>query len=161
MIKMTDKVLHWLFSIAGLMGICLIFLPQMLGYVPRIVISGSMEPAVPVGSIAYINRRIAQEEIKKDDVIAYELSGEMSVLHRVVCTDTKKRTWTTKGDANTSCDIGEVSYEQYLGKMIFCIPYAGYVWMGMKKKEVWMIIGIMGIVLMLVRDIRFGKEKSA
>ena len=60
---------------------CLFLLPQTAGCTPRVVISGSMEPAVPVGSIVYTNRWIKQENIKEGDIIAYGLSGEVSVLH--------------------------------------------------------------------------------
>ena len=75
-----------------------------------------------------INGKVAKpsNDIKEGDIIAYGLSGGVSVLHRVVETDKNSRIWRTKGDANEVSDPGAVSYEQYLGKMIFSLPYVGY-----------------------------------
>ena len=126
MIKATERILRFFLTAVGMAGFCLFLLPQTAGCTPRVVISGSMEPAVPVGSIVYTNRWIKQENIKEGDIIAYGLSGGVSVLHRVVETDKNSRIWRTKGDANEVSDPGAVSYEQYLGKMIFSLPYVGY-----------------------------------
>ena len=111
MIKATERILRFFLTAVGMAGFCLFLLPQTAGCTPRVVISGSMEPAVPVGSIVYTNRWIKQENI-----IAYGLSGGVSVLHRVVETDKNSRIWRTKGDANEVSDPGAVSYEQYLEK---------------------------------------------
>lgn len=140
MIKMIEKALQVGISLLGIAGILLFLLPQLAGCTPRIVISGSMEPEIPVGSIVYTSGKILQENIKKGDVIAYGLSREIPVLHRVVEADRNKREWVTKGDANETCDLCTVSYGQYLGKMIFHVPYAGYLAVMMQKKAVWFLL---------------------
>lgn len=76
MIKATERILRFFLTAVGMAGFCLFLLPQTAGCTPRVVISGSMEPAVPVGSIVYTNRWIKQENIKEGDIIAYGLSGE-------------------------------------------------------------------------------------
>ena len=86
MIKATERILRFFLTAVGMAGFCLFLLPQTAGCTPRVVISGSMEPTVPVGSIVYTNRWIKQENIKEGDIIAYGLSGGVSVLHRVVKT---------------------------------------------------------------------------
>mgnify|MGYP000069706378 CR=1 FL=1 len=42
----------------------------------------------------------------------------------------------TKGDANEVSDPGAVSYEQYLGKMIFSLPYVGYLISVFKRRSI-------------------------
>lgn len=164
MLKKAEKVLRVLVSVAGIAGVCLFVFPQVLGWTPRIVVSGSMEPAVPTGSIAYTSRQIPQDRIKKGDIIAYRLSDEIPVLHRVTETNREAETWITKGDANESRDIGVVSYGQYLGKMIFYIPYAGYGWLVLQKKTMRIFaagVGILLLELQLMEQKKTGKERTA
>ena len=72
MIKATERILRFFLTAVGMAGFCLFLLPQTAGCTPRVVISGSMEPAVPVGSIVYTNRWIKQENIKEGDIIEFE-----------------------------------------------------------------------------------------
>ena len=67
MIKATERILRFFLTAVGMAGFCLFLLPQTAGCTPRVVISGSMEPAVPVGSIVYTNRWIKQENIKENN----------------------------------------------------------------------------------------------
>lgn len=163
MIKKIEKILRILLTVGGVAGIILLLLPQTVGCTPHVVISGSMEPAVPVGSIVYTSRWIRQENIKEDDIIAYGLSGGVSVLHRVIEHDKNNRTWITKGDANDTSDPGVVSYEQYLGKMVLVIPYVGYLTELLKKRWVWMAAVTVGIFVIVVQQKeawKRGKEKT-
>ena len=93
--------------------------PVLLGLRPRIVVSGSMEPAVPVGSLAYIRP-------SRDAEAVYQAGEAMTVLHRVIRTDAGDRSFVTRGDANGTEDPGRVSFEQYRGNLVFVIPLAGY-----------------------------------
>lgn len=49
MIKATERILRFFLTAVGMAGFCLFLLPQTAGCTPRVVISGSMEPAVPGG----------------------------------------------------------------------------------------------------------------
>ena len=82
--------------------------PQYMGYQIYDVVSGSMEPTVPVGSIIYV-KEAEPSSIKKGDIIAFQ-SGESIVMHRVVDNKIVEGTFTTKGDANPSEDMNEVPY---------------------------------------------------
>lgn len=163
MIKAIEKILRFLLTAAGVTGFFLFLLPQTAGCSPRVVISGSMEPAVPVGSIAYTSRWIGPESVKEGDIIAYGLSEEVSVLHRVMQKDQNSRTWITKGDANEVSDLAAVSYGQYLGKMIFSLPYLGYLVEALKWRGVWMTAVAAGIFLIVTQQSEMwkrGKEKT-
>lgn len=114
----------------------LLTVPFLLGMRPRIVVSGSMEPTVPVGSLAYLSPYREAETITEGDIIAYETGNAMTVLHRVVRIDVGERNFVTKGDANQTEDPGKISFEQYRGKLVFVIPLAGYLAAALQQHRV-------------------------
>ena len=96
----------------------------LFGIVPRIVLSGSMEPEIKTGSLCFIDERAAYEEIRKGDIIAFESSLGTVVTHRVVrVTD---RGLETKGDANEVSDGVTTGKDNLRGRYLFCIPCLGY-----------------------------------
>ena len=100
--------------------------PNLLGMKSLAVLSGSMEPKIPVGSIVYIDD-VEPETLQKDDVITYSIGGGTMVTHRVVEVDTTNQTITTKGDANEVQDANPVAFSQVVGKMKMHVPYLGYI----------------------------------
>lgn len=100
--------------------------PNLLGMKSLAVLSGSMEPKIPVGSIVYIDD-VEPETLQKDDVITYSIGGGTMVTHRVVEVDTTNQTITTKGDANEVQDANSVAFSQVVGKMKMHVPYLGYI----------------------------------
>ena len=109
--------------------------PRLAGIKTFVVISGSMEPAIPVGSMVY-SKAVDPKTLETGDVIVFYSSnapqgggtGEViPVTHRVVLNDTTNGEITTKGDANEKNDISKVTYLNVEGKVIFHIPQLGYV----------------------------------
>ncbi len=90
------------------------------------VISGSMEPEYPVGSLIYV-KKVDPDEIKVRDVITYVLPNDMPSTHRVVGIDKENQLFYTKGDANNTEDGAPVHYKNLIGTPIFTIPCLGYV----------------------------------
>lgn len=90
------------------------------------VISGSMEPEYPVGSLIYV-KEAEFNEVKKGDVITYVLPNGTPSTHRVVSVDEENRQFYTKGDANKIADSSPVSEKNLLGKPVFKIPILGFV----------------------------------
>ena len=76
-------------------------LPKAFGFQMYTVISGSMEPAIPTGSLVYV-RYEEPDTIVKDDVIAfYSNNADGSIItHRVVSNSPAMGQFITKGDAN-------------------------------------------------------------
>ena len=131
--EMGKKVLLGLVTVLALV----LAGPLLLGLRPQIVVSGSMEPAVPVGSLAYVRPSRDAGDVRVGDIIVYQAGETMSVLHRVIRTDKEEGSFVTKGDANSTEDPGTVSYDRYRGTMVFAVPLAGYLaaalqqhWMG-------------------------------
>lgn len=104
--------------------------PRMLGYGIYTVVSGSMEPAIPTGSLVYVEST-EPEEAGEGDVIAFYSSpdsgeGGVSIItHRVVSNSTVMGQFITKGDANEKEDVRPVEYSQYIGKVTLSVPWAG------------------------------------
>ena len=90
------------------------------------VISGSMEPEYPVGSLIYV-KEVDPSEIKTGDVITYVLPNDMPSTHRVVRIDAENQLFYTKGDANDVEDGSPVHFKNLLGTPVFKIPLLGYV----------------------------------
>lgn len=59
-----------------------IVVPRMIGYDVYNIISGSMEPSIPVGSLIYVEAAVPAD-IQEGEVIAYHGRGS-TIAHRVV-----------------------------------------------------------------------------
>lgn len=100
--------------------------PRIFGYEIYSVISGSMEPAIPTGSLVYI-KSIEPAEVLENDVIAFysPSNPEAIITHRVVKNQVVSGQFITKGDANAAEDVSPIPYECLLGKVELSIPYVG------------------------------------
>lgn len=100
--------------------------PRFFGYQIYSVVSGSMEPAIPTGSLVYI-REGEPGEVAQGDVIAfYGASDEASIItHRVVENRVVMGDFITKGDANQAPDMNPAPYARFIGKVERSIPKAG------------------------------------
>ena len=148
-------------SAAGMILIVLVILlcsllvfPGMFGFHMYHVLSGSMEPAVPVGSLLYV-RSVEPGDVEEEDIIAFYGALEDSgiITHRVVKNNVVSGTFITKGDANEKEDPEPVFYDAFIGKAVLMIPYMGRVLTIMTSLEgkisAACIIG-MGVVLNLI-----------
>ena len=103
-----------------------ITVPRAFGYEIYTVISGSMEPAIPTGSLVYV-KYIQPEEIQTEDVIAFygtDADGSI-VTHRVVSNSAAMGKFITKGDANSDNDMNPIPYANYIGKVQLSVPKLG------------------------------------
>jgi signal peptidase len=104
----------------------------MLGVQPYLVSGPSMKPGLGPGDLVIV-KEVDVNTIKVGDVIRYS-RPQGSVIHRV--TDVKNtpqgRVFITKGDNNDS-DDAPVTTAQYQGKVVFELPYVGWVPVEIKK----------------------------
>ncbi len=101
-------------------------IPKIAGYEGYVVVSGSMEPAIPVGSIVF-SKETDPSTLQTGDIIVFvdESRGTTPITHRVVSNDTAAGTIVTKGDANEREDLNPVTYSNVIGKVEVHIPGAG------------------------------------
>ena len=97
--------------------------PRLMGYEIYEIVSGSMEPEIPVGSAIYVEQS-APEDIQAGDIIAFE-SGDSVIAHRVVENQVVEGHFTTKGDANAEEDMQAVEYADLIGRVARHYPMLG------------------------------------
>ena len=94
----------------GLVGV------RLLGFKPLYVMSGSMKPAFPVGSLIFV-QKTAPENIKVGDPITYTINDEGDYsTHRVIAIEsyeTSVRTLNDDAGQPLLDENGEVQYEEY------------------------------------------------
>lgn len=102
-------------------------LPIPGGLDARVVQSGSMEPAISTGSLIFIR---SAEQYSEGDIITFRRNDrETPTTHRVIKVreEDGETFFVTKGDANTSQDMEEVSESAVLGSVRLTVPFVGYV----------------------------------
>lgn len=124
------KFLSALCSILGtlilllIIAVCIpVTVPKLMGYEIYNVVSGSMEPEIPVGSVIYV-KAVSPETVEEGDIIAFT-SGVSVISHRVVSNQTVEGKFTTKGDANAENDMNPVGYADLIGRVEFHLPVLG------------------------------------
>lgn len=149
MLEKICKVLSTIIMVVLLILAVLLIGPKLLGFQGYAVLSGSMEPDIPVGSIVY-DKEVEPETLKIGDVITYQLSDNTLVTHRIISIDANTEEIITKGDANDVEDGAPVSYSNVVGKMSFSVPLIGYITIyGKTKLGIAAVCGVI-VVLLLV-----------
>jgi signal peptidase len=133
------RVATWTFRVAAwtvILGIAAVLaaavlVPRVAGATPYTVLTGSMVPVYPPGSLVVV-RPVDPESITTGDVITYQLeSGKPAVVtHRVFSQGFDgdgKVVLRTKGDANEDPDPKPVQAVQVEGEVWYSVPYLGYV----------------------------------
>lgn len=114
-------------------GVVAIAVPRFTGAVPLTVLTASMEPSLPPGTMLVV-KPLAQDQmgqIRIGDVISYEPNPQDPTLitHRVTGITSiadGSLVFTTKGDANSQADAPVHDY-QVRAKLWYSLPYLGWV----------------------------------
>lgn len=106
-----------------------VVVPRFAGATPYTVLTGSMSPAYPAGTLVVV-RPLDAADVRIGDVVTYQLrSGEPAVAtHRVVgvgWSATGERLLTTRGDANPVQDTEPVRAVQLRGEVWYSLPWVG------------------------------------
>lgn len=127
----AGQVLSWLLLMVVLAGVlAVIVVPRVAGAQSYTVLTGSMEPGLPPGSLAVV-KPVDPKDLAIGDVITYQIkSGEPAVVtHRIVAvtasTDGQLRL-ITQGDANNAPDTESVRPVQVRGELWYSLPLLGY-----------------------------------
>ena len=94
----------------------------------KIVQSGSMEPTIKTGGLVVIK---PESIYKEGDIITFgkDTKKDIPTTHRIIAIKAESGVviYTVKGDANNSPDPTEVRQSEIIGKVIFSVPYLGYI----------------------------------
>jgi signal peptidase I len=109
----------------------LVIVPKVAGATPLTVLTQSMEPLYPPGTLLFV-RPVKQADIKIGDVLTYQIqSGRPAVIsHRVIAINNPAdgtRTFILKGDNNSDADPAAVIPAQIKGRLWYSVPMLGWV----------------------------------
>jgi signal peptidase len=118
--RLPFRALGRILVVSGLLLVLSSLLVPLVGCNLLYVVSGSMEPYVPVGSLVLL----CQAQPSVGDVAAYSLYGK-TVLHRVSSIDLKGGTMLFVADANPVYP-SVVEIEKVRGVAVLVVPLLGY-----------------------------------
>lgn len=140
---------------------------RLLGFEVYGVLTGSMVPAYPIGSLIYV-QDVDPNELELRDVITFS-SGKTIVTHRIVEivrdeNNPYELKFRTKGDANNDPDASLVGPADIIGKVAFGIPHLGTVANYIQNPPglyVTIFIGLALIGLVIFMDTDDSKQAEA
>ncbi len=130
--------------------------PRIAGLHVYMVLSGSMEPVYPVGSLIYV-AEVEPSKLQVGQVITYRLTEDTIVTHRIVEIHTDagasgRTSFCTKGDANDAADAELVMEEKVIGTPVFRIPYLGYLAIYMQQPNVAFAVCVILALLIILSE---------
>jgi signal peptidase len=140
----------------GLLGLVLfvaavvIVIPRAAGATPVTVLTSSMEPTLPPGTLVVVVPKPVHD-IRIGDVMTYQIrSGDPAVIsHRVIgitTSTTTGLTFTTKGDNNAEADPPVVP-AQVRGVVWYSVPLIGYVNSALDQSQRSWVLPAVGALL--------------
>lgn len=108
-------VVNFLFTVKWMYAVANDKSPTLAGLTLTVVVSGSMEPTIPTGSLVVTK---SQDTYSTGDVVLYKsLTDDRHILHRIV--EETSDGFVLMGDANPAPDSLLVKQDQIVGKVIF------------------------------------------
>ncbi|OGM76418.1 signal peptidase I [Candidatus Woesebacteria bacterium RIFOXYA1_FULL_40_18] len=135
-LRKIGKVVYWVITVALiLIAGATAFSVLEVGGIYRLFVvqSGSMEPKIKTGSVVLVVR---EKNYKVNDIITFLFNLDAkprdlnsTITHRIFSLKDSSdgKNIETKGDANQAPDKEIVKESQILGKVVFSVPYLGYV----------------------------------
>ena len=148
------KVLYYIFlaliaAIAILLIVSVLPVPGNIKFM--VVLSGSMEPQIKTGSVVMTK---PASEYAVGDIITFGPYSKTKAptTHRI--TEINNGTYTTKGDANNAPDARQISQKDIIGKVMFDVPYLGYIISFVRKPLGFLLILIIPALVIVFDEIK-------
>ncbi|MBT1666612.1 signal peptidase I [Curtobacterium flaccumfaciens] len=140
-----------LLLLVAALAVVLIVVPKATGSMPLTVLTQSMEPTLPPGTLLVV-RPTPIDDIRVGDVVTYQIvSGQPAVVsHRVVSVSSSsdgERTFVLKGDNNAEADPAPVTAVQIRGVVWYSVPEIGIVNQVVNGSRGWLIPAVAGVLL--------------
>lgn len=150
-------------NIIGILLIVAVIALCMLSFVPKVtnhqvfnILTGSMEPEIPVGSMVIVSE-VDPQSLETGDIITFERVTQGDVVtHRVAKNDASQQQIITKGDANAQVDMDPVPYSNVIGKVSVHMPVVGVLLGFMSTiagKIAYLCIAIAGFLLTVLAGV--------
>lgn len=131
-----------------------------------LVQSGSMEPAVGVGSVVIVS---PDTTYVNGDIISFDLqgTGKSVITHRIAYKEfpdgiSGDPQYVSKGDANEDFDASKVANKNIIGRVRLVIPYLGYLASWAKKPWGFILLVIVPATILIYEELKtiFGEAKK-
>lgn len=138
-------VLGFVGAMLGVIAILLV-VPRATDARTLTVLTGSMTPALPVGSLVLV-RPVDPRSLEVGDIATYRVGEDTLVTHRVASIDssTVPNRFVFKGDANRGPDTTPISAEDVVGEVWFDIPYLGSIRDGLSGRAGLTMLGVLAL----------------
>lgn len=123
-----------------------------------VIISPSMVPTINVQD-AVVSLKTDASKLNKGDIITFSSTDTrypgLTVTHRImkVLEQDGSKQYQTKGDNNTTPDDAKVLPENIFGKVVFVIPWLGYLQYFLTKTYGWLLLIVLPCVCIIIYDI--------
>ncbi|MFJ4039009.1 signal peptidase I [Microbacterium sp. NPDC090007] len=139
-----------LLAFVSLFALITVIIPLLMGAQTYTVLTGSMQPGMPPGTLIAV-RQTAIDDVRIGDVVTYQIrSGDPAVVtHRVVGAIRStggERLLVTRGDANDT-DDPPVQREQLRGTVVLAVPYLGYPGVLLGGQERGAVVAAVGVAV--------------
>ncbi len=123
-----------------------------------IVQSGSMEPAVKVGSLVLVNK---DKQYSEGDIITFSGNKDAKnvTTHRIIFKNypngiNQPPVYLTKGDKNGDVDTAKITDSEIVGKVFFTIPYFGYISAFIKAPNGFILLVIIPATIIIYEELK-------
>ena len=125
---------------------------DVLGIRSMVVLTGSMEPSIPVASIIFVGK---EDFYQIGEVIAFKNSQGVTITHRIADKLEENGTlvFKTKGDANNAGDSELIPAGNIVGKQILTIPYLGRITAFLKTPLGFISLVIMPAIVFIIGEL--------
>ena len=137
--------------------------PDVLGYKPMIVLSGSMETSIHTGDLVFV-KIVDTTTLKENDVVAFRNEEDTVTTHRIIeiVYENGKQYFKTKGDANNIEDANLVEMEDVEGLYVGGLAGVGNFLMFIQKPiglcTVLLVILVIGLIWLYLVNKKDEKE---
>ncbi|OGM24676.1 signal peptidase I [Candidatus Woesebacteria bacterium RIFCSPHIGHO2_02_FULL_38_9] len=162
--KIVELIKYFVLSVFGT-ALVVLLLPLLLklpyGNKLMVVQTGSMEPAIPTGSIISsgnsvdIVSPIPSAKFSVGDIITFSTGKNIFVSHRVVKVVNKDGGffYQTKGDNNNSADNNMIEENKVIGKVENTLPYLGRLVVFAKKPAGYLMLVVIPCLYVIGTEI--------
>lgn len=173
-LSLVGKILFWVVVVPIMIMAMIVMvkankypdkIPDVFGYKPMIVLSGSMETAIYTGDLVFV-KMVDVDTLEKNDVIAFRNETNTVTTHRIVeiVEENGKTAFRTKGDNNNTADADLVKEANVEGVYVFKIAKLGSLLMILKEPQTLAVtlltILVIGMIWLYIADRLDKKEDS-
>jgi signal peptidase len=154
--RLAQRIVLNIAAALGTISIVVSVLCLLFGIRPAVVISGSMEPGIPVGSLT-IARTVPADQVEVGDVVTVpRTNADGLVTHRVIATtpadDGRSTVLELQGDANRDPDLLPYVVTE-VGHVLGTVPGVGTVVQLLQQNVVAVVAGLLVVTVLVTAPI--------